>query len=253
MDIKKLMDEYFVWLRSEMTFDEIGEYYEITVPYLDNANDYIQLYVKQVDNEIFFTDDSATLQKLKMQGFTLTAARKAYLQSVLLQYGVNLEGDELVAKVPVTGFAQKEHLFIQAMLKIEDICSFSKKKVASLFLDDVQDFFDKAEIFYTDKVQFIGKSGFYHNYDFLLQRSKTKPERLCRAVNNPNREAMSTVLFAWNDTKPARKADSQLIVILNDKNTIASGVEDWFANYGVKAVRFTQIQEKKNLQLLTAV
>lgn len=252
MDIKKLMDEYFTWLKREMTFDKIGEYYEITVPYLDNANDYIQLYVKQVDNEIFFTDDSATLQKLKMQGFNLTAARKTYLQSILLQYGVKLEGDELVAKVPLSGFAQKKHLFIQAMLKIEDMCSFSKKKATSLFLDDVQKFFDSAEIFYTDKVQFIGKSGFYHNYDFLLQRSKTKPERLCRAVNNPNREAMSTVLFAWNDTKPARKADSQLIVILNDRNNVASGVEDGFANYGVNVIPFGKIQEKKNLQLLSA-
>ena len=250
MDIKKLMDDYFTWLKREMTFDKIGEYYEITVPYLDNANDYIQLYVKQVDDKIFFTDDSATLQKLKMQGFNLTTARKTYLQNVLIQYGVKLEGDELLAKVPVSGFAQKKHLFIQAILKIEDICSFSKKKVVSLFLDDVQKFFDKEEIFYTDRVQFIGKSGFYHNYDFLLQRSKTKPERLCRAVNNPNREAMSTVLFAWNDTKPARKPDSQLIVILNDKNAVTSGVEDAFVNYGVKAVRFTQIYEKKNLQLL---
>lgn len=252
MDIKKLMEDYFAWLKSEMTFDKIGEYYEITVPYLDNANDYIQLYVKQVDNEIFFTDDSATLQKMKMQGFNLTTARKTYLQNVLLQYGVMLEGDELIAKVPLAGFAQKKHLFIQAMLKIEDICSFSKKKATSLFLDDVQNFFDKAEIFYTDRVQFMGKSGFFHNYDFLLQRSKTKPERLCRAVNNPTRDAMSTVLFAWSDTKPARKPDSQLIVILNDKNTITSGVEDAFANYGVKAVRFTQIHEKKNLQLLAA-
>lgn len=252
MDIKKLMDDYFAWLKSEITFDKIGEYYEITTPYLDNANDYIQLYVKQVGNEIFFSDDSAILQKLKMQGFKMTKARKEYLQGILLQYGVSLEGDELIAHVPINGFAQKKHLFIQAMLRIEDMCSFSKKKTTSLFLSDVQKFFDEREIFYTDRVQFVGKSGFYHNYDFLLQRSKNKPERLCRTVNNPNRDNMSTILFAWNDTKPARKTDSQLIVILNDKNTIVSGVEDGFNNYGVKVVRFGKIQEAKNIQLLTA-
>ena len=135
-------------MKSEITFDKIGEYYEITTPYLDNANDYIQLYVKQVGNEIFFSDDSAILQKLKMQGFKMTTARKEYLQSILLQYGVSLDGDELVAHVPVSGFAQKKHLFIQAMLRIEDMCSFSKKKTTSLFLNDVQKFFDEREIFY---------------------------------------------------------------------------------------------------------
>ena len=107
----------------------------------------------------------------------------------------------------------KKHLFIQAMLKIDDVCSFYRPKKTSLFLDDVQKFFDEKGIYYTDNVQFVGKSGFYHNYDFLLQRSKTRPERLCRAVNNPNRDSMSTTLFAWGDTKPARKSDSQLIVI----------------------------------------
>ena len=116
------MDDYFAWLKSEITFDKIGEYYEITAPYLDNANDYIQLYVKQVDNEIFFTDDSATLQKLKMQGFKMTTSRKEYLQSILMQYGVTLEGNELIAHVPINGFAQKKYLFIQAMLRIEDMC-----------------------------------------------------------------------------------------------------------------------------------
>lgn len=54
MDIQKLINDYTEWLRKEISFDKIGEYYEITAPYLDSANDYIQLYVKQIDNEIFF-------------------------------------------------------------------------------------------------------------------------------------------------------------------------------------------------------
>ena len=41
MNIQKLIDDYTSWLRSETAFDKIGEYYEITTPYLDNANDYL--------------------------------------------------------------------------------------------------------------------------------------------------------------------------------------------------------------------
>ena len=110
LDIQKLIDDYASWLKQEITFEKVGEYYEITTPYLDNANDYLQIYVRQIENDIYFTDDSATIRNLKMEGFQFTAARKKHLQRILNQYGVKLEGDELTCKAPVSSFAQKKHL-----------------------------------------------------------------------------------------------------------------------------------------------
>ena len=49
MDIQKLIDNYTSWLRSEITFEKVGEYYEITTPYLDNANDHLLIYFKSWD------------------------------------------------------------------------------------------------------------------------------------------------------------------------------------------------------------
>lgn len=252
LDIQKLINDYTSWLKSEITFDKIGEYYEITTPYLDNANDYLQIYVKQDGDNIFFTDDSATLHGLKMNGFQLTPNRKIHLQRILGQYGIKLDGDELVARTPINNFAQKKHLFIQAILRIDDMFAISKAKVSSFFLDDIQDFFAEKEIYYSDNVQFTGISGFSHNYDFLLQRSKTKPERLCQAVNNPNKSSMGNILFAWNDTKPARKNESQLIVILNDQNSIARGIEDAFLNYEAKVIRWSERNKESNITLFSA-
>lgn len=252
MDIQKLIEEYATWLKNEITFEKIGEYYEITTPYLDNANDYIQIYVKQDGDDLYFTDDSATIKGLKMSGFQFTANRKAHLQRILNQYGIKMEGDELIAKAPVKGFAQKKHMFIQAIMRIDDMFVISKSKVSSFFLDDITDFFDNKDIYYSDNVQFTGTSGFSHNYDFLLQRTKEKPERLCQAVNNPNRSSMGNILFAWNDTKPSRKPDSQLIVILNDQKSIAKGIEDAFANYDVKVIKWSEKDKKNNLALLSA-
>ena len=95
-------------------------------------------------------------------------------------------------------------------------------------------------------------SGFSHNYDFLFQRNRTQPERLCQAVNNPNKSSMGNILFAWNDTKPARRVDSQLIVILNDQNGIAKGIEDAFGRYDAKVVRWSERDIAENLSLLSA-
>ena len=252
MEISQLIDEYAAWLRSEITFDKIGEYYEITTPYIDSANDYLQIYVRQEGNDIYFSDDSATIHGLKINGFQFTPSRKEHLQKILYQYGVKLNKDELIAKVPIDGFARKKHLFIQAMLRIDDMFAISKSKVASFFLDDIQAFFEQKDIYYTDNVQFTGISGFSHNYDFLLQRSKSKPERLCQAVNNPNKSSMGNILFAWNDTKPARKSDSQLIVLLNDENNIARGIEDAFHNYEAKVIRWSEREKRENLSHLLA-
>lgn len=71
VDIQKLIDSYATWLKEEITCEKVGEYYEITTPYLDNANDYLQIYVKQEGNDIYFSDDGQIIRGLKMNGFSL--------------------------------------------------------------------------------------------------------------------------------------------------------------------------------------
>lgn len=63
---------------------------------------------------------------------------------------------------------------------------------------------------------------------------------------------MGNILFAWNDTKPARKNESQLIVILNDQNSIARGIEDAFLNYEAKVIRWSERNKESNITLFSA-
>ena len=252
MDIQKLIENYTQWLKSEITFEKIGEYYEITTPFLDNANDYLQIYVKLDNDEIIITDDGAIINGLKMNGLKLTQNRKEHLDKILFQYGVKLDGDALVSKTSLSDFSRQKHMFIQAMLKADDMLNMTTAKVASYFVDDVQSFFERNNIFCTENAKFTGVSGFTHNYDFVFQRNRTKPERFCSTVNNPNKSNMSNILFSLNDIKPVRKPDSQLIVILNDKNSIGKGVKDAFVNYGAKVIPWSEIDKPQNLDLLSA-
>lgn len=57
MEIKQLIDDYIHWLKKEITFEKIGEYYEITTPFLNSANDFIQIYARIDKDTIFFTYD----------------------------------------------------------------------------------------------------------------------------------------------------------------------------------------------------
>ena len=87
---------------------------------------------------------------------------------------------------------------------------------------------------------------------FLIQRSKNMPERFCQALNNPNKSAAGNILFAWGDTKDARKNESQLIVILNDQNNMPKGIQEAFMNYEAKVILWSERNKESNIALLSA-
>lgn len=142
MEIKQLIDDYIHWLKKEITFEKIGEYYEITTPFLNSANDFIQIYVRIDKDTIFFTDDGYTLNQLYMNGFQLTSTRKNALISLLQQYGVTLNGDALETTSGIDNFAQKKHMFLQAIIRVDDMYMVTRNKTTSYFFDDIQNFFN---------------------------------------------------------------------------------------------------------------
>lgn len=252
MDIQKYIDEYINWIKDEITYSQIGEYFEINTPFLDADGDYFQFYVKLKDNDFYFTDDGYTINNLEMSGFKMTKSREQQLTYILNQYGVKLAGKELTMNAPCNEFAKKKHAFTQCLIRVSDLYVSTRAKVNSYFLDDIQEFFLQYEIYSVDNAQYTGKSGFNHNYDFTIPRSKIKPERLCLAINNPNKTAMGNAIFAWEDTKPSRKPGSQLIIFLNDNNPIGKGVEDAFSSYEINSIRWSQRTKQCNIDLITA-
>jgi hypothetical protein len=252
MEIKDFIDNYLKWLKSELKVQKMGEFYEITTPFLDPDNDSIQIYVKFVGKRVFFSDDGYTLHRLESMGITFTGKRKKQLSDIIMQYGVKQNGFELTAECAERDAPQRKHMFIQAILRINDLYVTSRNHVQSLFIDDINEFFDKNEIYCAPNIQLSGRSGFTHSYDFLIQRSKDKPERLVKALNIANQTNMGSILFSWEDTKSVRPYESKLIVIINDRNKVQNGVLDGFSNYDVTTILWNHKDEQENLNILSA-
>ena len=252
LDPVELKEKYINWLEDEIIVNEIEDCIEITSPFLDRYNDYLQVYAKKEnDSEIILTDDASILDNLQMSGIDINSPkRKQILDNILNKYGVKIEKGALTIKAGIEDFPQKILFLMQAMLNVDDMFMLSQNKVASIFLDDIKSFFNQKEIFYSEDVSFIGKSGFVYSYDYLIQRTKEKPERLCKAINNPNRQNFQNTIFMWNDTKETRKLDSQLIVFLNDENKIDPSVIEGFKNYEVNVIPWSKREE--SLKILTA-
>ena len=76
----QIKEKYVNWLEDEISVNKIGQFLEITSPFLDRYNDYLQVYAKiENDNEILITDDSYTISNLKMSGIDINSAKRKQL------------------------------------------------------------------------------------------------------------------------------------------------------------------------------
>ena len=67
-DVKTLLDEYWEWLRGKTTLRELDDRVEITTPYLDRHNDYLQIYAERRDGGFVLSDDGYVLEDLELSG-----------------------------------------------------------------------------------------------------------------------------------------------------------------------------------------
>jgi hypothetical protein len=183
------------------------------------------------------TDDGYTLQDLEQSGCKLDSARQALLKMTLNGFGVQLNDRALQVHTSPDNFGLRKHNLVQAMLAVNDLFDVASPMVASFFYEDVVAWLDLAEIRYTPKVKFTGRSGYDHLFDFVVPRSRVQPERLLRAVSRPNRDTAQVMAFSWIDTKEVRPVEARAYAILNDsEHPISESVLDAMRNYDVRPV-----------------
>lgn len=248
-EIQTLVDRYLIWLKDKTALRQVKDWIEITTPYLDRHNDYLQIYAKKKNGGYLLTDDGYTIEDLRHSGCELESnKRKDLLALTLNGFGVKLEGDNLVVQAAADNFSVRKHNLVQAMLAVNDLFSLAVPMVASLFLEDVTTWLDLHEIRYTPKVKFTGKSGFDHLFDFVIPASKKQPERILQTINRPNRNTAQVVAFSWIDTKEVRPSQSRALAFLNDADhTPSSSVMDALNNYNVQPVPWSQRGEIRDL------
>jgi hypothetical protein len=243
--MQKLIDNYFKWLKQNTIINKVGEYTEVTTPFLDRHNDCIQFYMKKThDNNIFFTDDGYVLSDLEDCGFVFnTPKRKELLNNILLNYHLKLEDGCLTALTDMNSFPFRKHFYIQGIMAINDLYTTNKSNVSSLFAEDFVDFLDDNDIVYNENVKLTGKSGFDHNIDYMLAGLKKKniPEKYLKIINNPSKSNTESILFTWSDLKNSRKKDNEMYVILNDTNAkIKPDIILAYQSYDIKPLLWSE-------------
>jgi hypothetical protein len=242
IDYDALIDRYLAWLKEKMCVQDVDGTCEITTPFLDRHNDSLQIYVKPVDAGLLLTDDGHVLRDLQLSGLEFNSERrKKELQAILNGFGVQQIGDELTVEASEEDFGRKKHNMVQAMLSVGDLASIAPAVVASLFREDVENFLRGHHIRFTPTVTFKGKSGFDHQFDFVIPESETRPERILRAITRPSRQSVTALIFSWSDTREVRPEKATAYAVLNDTDTeLSHDVVGALSRYSVRPVPWSQ-------------
>jgi hypothetical protein len=240
-EVHGLVKEYYTWLRDKTTLRQVGDWVEITTPYLDRHNDYLQIYARPQDGGYVLTDDGYVVQDLAQSGCRIAGGKRQALLDVTLKgFGVRLSDQALEVHASRENFALRKHNLLQAMLAVNDLFYVASPTVTSLFYEDVVAWLDVGDVRYTPRVKFTGRSGYDHLFDFVIPRSKAQPERLLKAINHPSRDSAEALAFAWVDTREVRSPESRAYAILNDaESPVPEGVLDAMRSYDVHPILWT--------------
>lgn len=239
-----LVDTYLKWLKDNTTLKKIGGLTEITTPFTNCFNDYIQFYVEKKDNSFILTDEGETISNLKFSGVEInTPHRKKELQRILNTFGVRLEKDTLKAISTIENFAQTKHLFIQALMNIDDMYLLSTGKTESFFLDDVKDLFDNNQIDYLDNFMITGKSGLPRQIDFFVT-DRNKRKNYIKLINRISKQKIELTIFTFDDIKRAREEEFNSVLLINDREeSLDEKYENEITAYGCMPVYWSERED----------
>ncbi len=247
-EIQTLLDRYLAWLKDKTTLRQVDDWIEITTPYLDRHNDYLQIYATRKNRDFILTDDGYTIEDLEQCGCKLESPkRQDLLRMTLNGFGVHLNDNALEIHTSPENFALRKHSLIQAMLAVNDMFYLAAPTVTSVFYEDVVAWLDVCDVRYTPKVKFTGRSGYDHLFDFVIPKSRRQPERIVQTINRPSRNTAEVIAFAWIDTKEVRSHDSQAYALLNDsEQQISTAVSDALRSYDVTPIPWSDRDSIRN-------
>jgi hypothetical protein len=237
-EIRALMDNYVSWLKDKTSLRQVNDWVEITTPYLDRHNDSLQIYAKRANSGYVLTDDGYVIEDLVSSGCRLeTPKRRALLEMAVNGFGVQLNSGRLEIHASIENFALRKHNLVQAMLAVNDLFYLSEPMVTTFFFEDVVSWLELNEIRYTQQIKFTGRSGYDHLFDVVIPKSRSKPERIIKAINRPSKDTAQVLAFAWIDTKEVRPAGSKAYALLNDSDrVVSSDVIEALKSYEVNPV-----------------
>ncbi len=219
--VKRLLCESWC---SELEVARDGDALRLSMPLLEPDGDYVTVWLRQTMGGWRLEDAGATLMRISYDSDTsalMRGPRRVLLDKMLSEYGARLADDgQIVSETdePLLGISLLR--YGQALLRVNDLRSWSKARVASTFFDDLK----------LNLTEIVGAESVIENYrapevphaadypiDFFLKGSQTP--LFVFGVPNQERARTATIVLQHID-QYIERFDS--IVVFQDASAIPS-------------------------------
>lgn len=254
------INQYYHWLKEKTVVktDNQTGWSVVSTPFLGLFNDPIEVYMKAQGDTILLSDDGTTLKNLDLAGANVTRSpkRKEWLDFILLNYGVELQNDELCISAKQADFPQKKHNLICAISEISDMEITAKHIVSSLFREDVKQLLDEQNIIYTPQFITKGNTGIEFTFDFQI--AGRKKELVLKSFNSLNKINVPSFLFSLDDIRPVREKTSgkellSLAVINDSEKEIKPEYINALQSKNTDIIFWSERNKPENIQKLRMV
>lgn len=258
--INTLMDNYYTFLKEKtlVSSSNSSEWVEISTPFIGLFNDAVDIYAKKDGNRIILSDDGNTLRNLKISGLEISRSqkRKEILNQILINYGVQINNEELTTIATEKDFPQRKLNLMSAISETTDMYYLAEHTVASVFRDDVKAYLDEQELIYTPYFISKGSTGLEFTFDFQIAYRNT--EIVIKSFNSVNKLNLPQFLFTWDDIKKVRQQQTQkeivgLAVINDTYKDVSNEYLSALDNKGAQYILWSQRHTPENIRKIKFV
>ena len=245
IDTTNLVATYLDWLRDNASERDLdGGWKEITFPYLDRHNDFLQFFARQGHAGLLLTDDGNTMRDLKDSGCDLKAKtkRRGVAEKILRGVGLDpaLIDDGKISTTAVNGdLPWKIHGLLMSMLAIDGLVNASPPNLTAHLKEAVQGWL--GEIGSTlGKASYPGQSGTQHEFDFMIPGKDGRPDQILQAISVPDRVHIQSFTYEVIDTKRVEgQQNLKFYAIFNDDALPAKKHWTALASYGILPLKWS--------------
>ena len=201
-----LVEAYIRWLRENSTERDLeGGWKELTFPFLDRHNDFLQVFAQSESTGLRITDEGRTIRDVRRAGCDIAGPtrRRAIAETILRGLGLDpalIDGEEIAATAINGDFPWKLHGVLQSMLAIDGLANMAPPIVASIFEEDVARWLGSIGAAYTRDPKLAGRTGVEHTFDFIVRGGPGREDRILEAIPNPDKLHVQSFAYEAVDT-----------------------------------------------------
>lgn len=241
---KGLIKSYLRWFEESCSEEEIDDSLsELTLPYLDQHNDFLQLYVHRNTEDVTITDDGYVFRELSQCGCDLTRKsknkRREMAEVILRSQGINptaIDDKQILVRASEAEVPAKIHAAFMSMLGLSGLASVSPSNVETIFKEDVSTWMTSHKVPFEPEIVLEGKSKNEFNFDFMIPGRGVSPTKIVQTFDRPDSVHIESHIYRSIDVREVATEPLQFVAILSPntrsnkkalRNLMAHNIDPW--------------------------